>query len=68
MEVNVHPESSADKGCNCLLRSPDRGLILASWLAVESVEVLAESIKAVITSRNPVRVESGNHLKHKVFP
>ena len=52
---------------HCNFGSPDGRLLFAIRLLVETIQVLAKGVQAVIASRHSIRVQSRYDLKNKVF-
>jgi len=48
--------------------SPYSGLIFLARVAIKTVQVLAEGVKAIVPACHTIRVKHGNNLKNIVLP
>ena len=69
MEVYIELEGLKLDGilCDCFLRGPNGRLEFLARLTVKSIEVLAQTVQSVVTSRHSVRIKCRYNLEYEML-
>ena len=70
MKINVYFEGFVLNGLlgYCLLGRPNRRMVSLRWVTVESVQVLPEGIKSVVTSSHSIWIKCRDDFEYIILP